>query len=78
MADISYRLTVYPVNDPSIKVIDQKFESKSDAEKYAEELKGENSTLDALPFKAVSMRMDEWHNGDWCHVGTELLVIGRD
>lgn len=78
MSEISYRLTVFPVGEPSNKVIDKKFESRSDAEKYAEELRGGESIIDALPFKAVSMRMDEWHNGDWCHVSTELLVIGRD
>lgn len=78
MSELTYRLTVFPVEDPSIRVIDRKFESRSDAEKYAEELRGGDSILDALPFRAVSMRMDEWHNGDWCHMGTELLVIGRD
>ncbi len=78
MADAAYRVRVYPVTDSQNYIIDRKFDNKSDAERFSEELSGEQSILDGLPFKAVSLRVDELHNGEWCQMRTDLLCVGRD
>ena len=73
-----FRITAAPASDPGVRLINEFYDDRKDADEFYRMLQSEDTILAGAGYPAYIIRLDELCNGEWTNASTKLITMGDE